>query len=188
MRYWNPVQMTGTTQGADDLVKAANGSGSCIAFAELLKKVWQISDIGAPMYRITPEAGSGGLMINSWDWKQADRGEPFPYMLAPGRSGPPDNQVATWGKLGGTTVPGKPLPGQGNPQPPATFREHWVLFLWGRVYDPSHGIGGVTMKEHKNIAFAGILDGTSERARKVDADNDPRTSPNPEIKYVLDTI
>lgn len=59
------------------------------------------------------------------------------------------------------------IPGQGNPEPPEIFLNHFVVKYGGSIYDPSYGAGPYTSElAHENAAIDGIVNGN--RARKND--------------------
>jgi hypothetical protein len=54
------------------------------------------------------------------------------------------------------------IPGQGNPDPPGAFFNHFVVSYSGQIYDPSYGAGPFsTQLAHENAAAAGIFAITS---------------------------
>jgi hypothetical protein len=94
-------------------------------------------------------------------------GTHYPYLVFDA-TGQPDGDVAN--------QPG--VEGQGNPEPPESFRNHWVVKIGSQVYDPSYGIGPYPSEvAHENAAIDGISAGS--RVKKNDAAQ--------ELQYTRDT-
>ncbi len=59
------------------------------------------------------------------------------------------------------------IPGQGNPEPPEVFLNHFITLYGGEYWDPSYGAGPyASQNDHENAAIDGIVSG--QRAKKND--------------------
>jgi len=70
------------------------------------------------------------------------------------------------------------LPGQSNPNPPAAFRSHFVVWYDNRIYDPSYGTGpfDAATSDHENSSIAGIYRILGETQVK-------QNEPHAEVRY-----
>lgn len=79
MKYWNPP--VGPCQNLPDMLKAANGNGSCAAWAQLFKATLDVQGItGAVVSQVRPDTtavpGAAGFMVKDWKFDKHIRTGP----------------------------------------------------------------------------------------------------------------
>ncbi len=103
-----------------------------------------------------------GMLVKNWEF-QAVGGSPgtSPYTYILNLDDPTVSEVKDR----------EGIPGQGNPNPPGGFANHFIIRLGGKYYDPSYGAGPyATESEWENAALDGLVRvyPTGLRAKKND--------------------
>lgn len=138
MKYWNPPMSS--CQSLPLMLADSSGNGTCVAWADLLKKVVEAQGIaGASIIEVESSYRNDGTL--SMDGGLTTRG----LFL-----------VKDWNFVGAGTAPAVCAPfthtnvevtdelgaeGQGNSNPPGAFFNHFIVLYAGKYYDPSYGTG-----------------------------------------------
>jgi hypothetical protein len=181
MRYWNPP--TASCQTLTAMLADATGNGTCIAWSQLLKAVFEVQGItGSQIYQLTPiytnDPGTGGdprgrLLVKKWNFSTGSAPSSFaPFTHLPGEYADDPTGAA----------------GQGNPNPPGAFFNHFILKYSGQYYDPSYGSGPFTSQEAWENAsldgfektFSVVIGGVSTNVRMA-----KENSPGLETSFTL---
>jgi hypothetical protein len=159
LRYW--AGRTATAVNTRELLAHANGQ--CGSWAELLIDTYGAIGVqGARKFMvfsadqpIDPVTGlyalpwRTGMLVKNWEFNGAG-GSPAtsPYTYIIDLDDPTVSEVKP--KVG--------VPGQGNPDPPSAFANHFVVRLADAYYDPSYGGGPYrTENEWENAALDGFV-------------------------------
>ena len=141
---------------AGELVKT--GNGQCGSWAHFLHEVMNAQGLGSinnyPNKAIAVKIISPNVAFAIKNWTKTGTG---PYAIVSFDAGvdglnevPPSASEAS---------DAQGVPGQGNsPNPPSAFRNHWIVKMYGKYYDPSYGLGPYTfLKDYEDDAFEGEI-------------------------------
>ncbi len=139
LKYWNPV--VGSRQTLEDMLADAGGNGTCVAWSRLLKTVCDAQGIpGASIVEVESSFRNDGTL--SLDGGLTTRGLFLvkdwtfdPLGTAPAACAPFTHLSSE------ITDSATGAPGQGNPNPPGAFFNHFIAQYSGEYYDPSYGNG-----------------------------------------------
>ena len=184
-KYWNPVAQTKQTfQG---MLQDNNANGACGVWSEFFMLLMNVQfSSGARMYEITPSSTSANFfLVKNWSFASHIQHGPNGVMdsivsnddiildnkISPGPNGildslPSGDDVIVDGYYNGSPYPYRPffdainqigVPGQGNPDPPGAFENHYIVSYGGLWYDPSYGTGPfLTTIAHEEASIDGI--------------------------------
>lgn len=147
LAYWNPA----TTRATDtqQLLARGDGSGQCGSWSELLIDMYKVHGVASADKVLVVvslpawQSSSNGFLVKNWRF------------IGTGSSPPPYTH-----SMGTECVELPGIPGQGNPNPPPAFYNHFIVRCLGDFYDPSYGggpIGGQPVWE--NGAIDGLFRG-----------------------------
>lgn len=127
LTYWNPDTTRATNTRR--LLAAADGSGQCGSWAEILIDMFKVHGITSAdkieIIRSQAARSDIGFLVKNWRFNH-----------------PPASSATSFTHVMGTEcveLPG--IPGQNNPNPPPAFFNHFIVRHGGRFYDPSYGAG-----------------------------------------------
>ncbi len=156
LNYWNPNAAAKNIGDTQDLLAANNsgaptgGTGHCGSWAEFLIDMWAVQGIttgekvfiGHQTY-INGGVNPFGFLVKNWVFNHP----------------PASNAAALTHQLGVNVNPAPGIPGQGNPNPPEAFFNHFVALntTTNRIYDPSYGVVFRNQNAWERAAVAGLL-------------------------------
>jgi hypothetical protein len=138
LKYWNP--RAGSCQSLEAMLADAGGNGTCVAWSQLLKTVCDALGIGGTSI-IQIESGYRNDGLLTYDGVPTTRGQFLvkDWTFAAAGSAPagcaPFTHVAT------EVTDNTGAEGQGSPNPPGAFFNHFIVAYSGEYYDPSYGAG-----------------------------------------------
>jgi len=145
MTYWNPPNED--NQWLQKMLLAPLGNGCCTSWAALFRAMLLVHGVDGVFVKVIIPPGSTDvdkfLLVRNWAFAAQPSGHGlgcggYDYLLG----------TDAINELG--------VGGQANDEPPPAFGSHFVVVLWGSIYDPSYGIGPVPSWDvYEWIAFAG---------------------------------
>jgi len=141
MKYWHNNDATATTTA--ELLADANANGQCGAWAEFFRDMLRAQGIaGAVKVELTPirtnDAGvlapdqRGVMLVKHWTFNATGTAPP---------------NAAPYTHLFHEVYDGVGVAGQGNPNPPPAFYNHFIVKYDNKYYDPSYGGGPFRTRE-----------------------------------------
>jgi hypothetical protein len=130
LTYWNPTSTTATN--TRELLGRPDGSGQCGSWSEFLIDAYKLHGVldGEKVLVVRDltswQAGMEGFLVKNWEFVGSGS-LPVPYTH----------------KMGSECQDRPGIPGQGNPDPPPAFYNHFIVRCFGAFYDPSYGVGPV---------------------------------------------
>jgi hypothetical protein len=157
MRYWNPPvddrddPIGGATPFYKELLKRPAANGQCAAWANLFHACLRVHGIGdGRIHRVLGPQGQFGLMlVQNWQFPDTGLGSCNGYNFIY------DTDLSTAALEHADVSDLAGAPGQGNPNPPGAFVNHFVFVREGQVYDPSYGLFAASKSLCENMAMAG---------------------------------
>ena len=161
--YWFNWLFVPPAQHLPGMLASINGSGSCLAFSELMQDILYSQGIGAGViHQVLPNLvlapAATGFAVNNWLFNPLTALVPF----------------AAWNYTnnpagGANTAHWQVGPGQNQQNPPPIFGNHFIIDDGGTYYDPSYGtavqatfedwsrtsIGALSRPALPNIGYAG---------------------------------
>ncbi len=123
LKYWDG----GNARATDTAGLLADANGQCGAWAEFFVDTLRSQGIGGAdkigVYAAS-NPGNDGFLVKSWSF------------IGSGSS--PGTSPYSW-VVGTDVVDNAGVPGQGNPNRPGAFFNHFIVRFGGRYYDPSYG-------------------------------------------------
>jgi len=167
MKYWHNNDATATTTA--ELLADANANGQCGAWAEFFRDMLRAQGIaGAVKVELTPiRANDPGT------YDPADHGFQRGLMLVKhwtfNATGTAPSNAAPYTHLLHEVQDGVGVAGQGNPNPPGAFYNHFIVKYDDKYYDPSYGGGPFRTKEqwedNSLDGFSILVSGSSSELR-----------------------
>lgn len=152
LTYWGtpPKYEETDARSTPMLLYSGNGSGQCGSWANFLLDIYQLHGITrgrkvvlARTKHNVQGTGAIGFLVKSWTFITPPASSPNNWTHTLYRQCELSNQV----------------PGQGNPIPPAWFRNHFIVWIDGRYYDPSYGSGPFNSQgDWENGSIDGLAD------------------------------
>lgn len=137
MKYWNPEQTA--CQSLVLMLASPDGNGTCVAWANLFQALIDVQGISGVEiveieslfhndngYSFDNLTDRGSFLVKNWTF--------LPNGSAPSVCAPfTHRETEANDELG--------VEGQGNPNPPRAFLNHYIAKFRGKFYDPSYGSG-----------------------------------------------
>ena len=193
-KYWNP--RNSTPQTLPGMLRDSNANGACGVWSEFFITLLDVQfSSGAQISEITPAATTAdGFLVKNWRFSSHIQPGPNGVMDSTVRSddvlvsnviypsfngildsSPSGDDIVVDGVYNGSAYPYDVrydavdqlgVRGQGNPDPPGGFENHYIVRYGGNLYDPSYGTGPFSNAlEHENASMDGICSGVAAKKK-----------------------
>jgi len=136
LTYWK-TDFCNTT-GTRAMLASPEAWGQCGAFAEFMRDMLAAHGVAASKIGINVVAPDAAFLVKHWRYVTPPPTSPTALthrLVMPAPATPAPGTVIHSAGMG--------VPGQGNPNPPPAFENHFIIKYGGRYYDPSYGAGPV---------------------------------------------